>query len=180
MEDQKVIVIFIGMGCLVMLILALAIILFYQHYRSNLLKLEKEKHLMAFKAAVEAEEKQKEKIANNLHDEIIPLLLVIRQHLDRHIRNYDHQKIEKESLKTNSELIDQSIAEIKSIALDLIPKVLLTFGLIKGLEQRIRHMNNGGTYAVGIENKTTFSTEVPFTKSDQVNIYRICLELLNN
>jgi signal transduction histidine kinase len=180
MEDQKVIVIFIGMGCLMMLILALVIILFYQHYRSNLLKLEKEKHIMAFKAAVEAEEKQKERIANNLHDEVLPLLLVIRQSIDRHIRNYDRHKIEKESLKTNSELIDQSISEIKAITLDLIPKVLLSFGLIKGLEQYIRQMNSSGVHITELKNKTTFTSEVPFSKSDQVNIYRICLEILNN
>ena len=62
MENQNEILIFIGLGSLVMLILALVIILFSLNYRRKMLEKEKkiqlmeqEKRIEIFKAAVEAE-----------------------------------------------------------------------------------------------------------------------------
>ncbi len=187
MEQQTEIGIFIAIAWLAMLTLATIIIIFYQTYRTNILKkereiqrMEKERQIIAFKTSVEAEEKQKERIANNLHDEIIPLLTVINQNIERHVRDLKNNRLDAESFKMDSELVDQSISGVKAIALELIPKVMLTFGLMRGLESHIRKIDNSGVWAAQFENKSGFENEVPFTRNDQLNIYRLCLEILNN
>ena len=163
--------VFIWLTALAMFTLAAAIVIFHINYRANMLKLEKEKQILAFKAAIEAEENQKERIANNLHDEVIPLMIVIGQHADLP---------REDSNAVISELVSQSINSIRAIALDLIPKTLLNFGLIKALEQRARFLNSGSNSVVELENNTRFEQDAPFTKNEQVNIYRMCLEILNN
>lgn len=171
-------------------IITLSVIVFFlqQYYKTSVLKFEQEKEKLekekqiallnserekqriAFSAAVEAEEEQKARIANNLHDEIIHLLIAIKHRVD-----------ETPVFKTDiSKLLNQTISGIKSIALELIPKVLLKSGLIEALEQHAIILNSSKERVIELENDTTFEKDIPFTKSEQVNIYRICLEVLNN
>ena len=171
-------------------IITLSVVVFFlqQYYKASVLKFErekkrleqekqiaflnaeKEKQRIAFSAAVEAEEKQKARIANNLHDEIIHLLIAIK-----------HQVDETPMFSTDiSKLLNQTISGIKSIALELIPKVLLKSGLIEALEQHALILNNSKEKIIELENETTFNKKMPFSKNDEVSIYRICLEILNN
>lgn len=139
---------------------------------------EREKQIIAFKAAVEAEEKQKERTANNLHDEIIPLLTVLSRNIELHQRSLKTGELTNEELENDTKLIEKAINSIRSVALDLIPNVLLNFGLIKALEHYVRETNKGFA-AIELENSTSFKDSV-FDKRTQVNIYRLCMEVLNN
>lgn len=170
MEAEKIGFV-LGIAGLLMFGLAAAIVIFHINYRANMLKLEKEKQLLAFKAAVEAEERQREKVARNLHDEIIPLIAVIGMHVDLNKADKDG-KIRA--------LIEQTMAGIRAISLDLIPKTFLDFGLIKALEQYVSLLNVGETSVSQVVNETQYEFELPFSKNEQLTIYRLCLEILNN
>jgi signal transduction histidine kinase len=159
--------------------LVMVIIFFTLNYKAKINQVEKEKQLLAFKAAFEAEERQKERIANNLHDEIIPLLTALAQNQQQHKKNLDSKRLIVEDFKSDAEIIDQSIKGIKAIALDLIPTIFINFGLLKAIEHYIRKLNTQNTSAE-LENKTEFNGEMPFSKAEQINIYRLCLEIMNN
>lgn len=177
----------ITVGILITLFLAAVVIIFVVYYqRKMLLKealiqvMEQEKQIALFKASVEVEEQQKEKIARNLHDEINPLLVVLKLNLSRHRMSAQKNAFDPESLKKDSELLDKAIEGIRTTCHDLIPSFLLQFGLLKALEEYVRTAQQSESLTVEFENQVSIEDLEVFDKQDQLNIYRICLEILNN
>lgn len=171
MESPGEIEFFIRVAWFFMLALTMIIVVYIFNYRARILKLEKEKQIAVFRAAGDAEEKQKEYIANMIHDEIIHLLVAASQNLEEHtIENNKKVRV----------LVEQAVASLKSIAIDLIPKTLFNFGLINALEQHAVLLNTNEDCVIELENSSNFQKESPFTKSDEVTIYRMFLEILSN
>lgn len=177
----------ITLGILITLFLAAVVIIFVVHYqRKMLLKeahiqmMEQEKQINLFKASVEVEEQQKEKIARNLHDEINPLLVVLKLNLSRHRMAVQKNTFDPENLKKDSDLLDKAIEGIRTTCHDLIPSFLHQFGLLKALEEYVRTAQQTDDLNVEFESRLTLEDLEVFDKQDQLNIYRICLEILNN
>ena len=187
MQSQETIAVLIALGCLAMFALVIVIILFVVVYqRKMLLKeakiklIEQEKQLELFKASVEAEEQQKEKIARNLHDEINPLLAVLKFNLSRHRIEIQKNKFEPDSLVEDSAILDKAIEGIRTSCRDLIPSYLLQYGILGALETYVTHLQNIGTLQVEFDNQVPENSLDNFSKQDHLNTYRVCLEILNN
>lgn len=187
MQSQENIAILIALGCLAMFTLVGAIILFVAIYqRKILLKeakiqlLEQEKQIGLFKASVEAEEQQKEKIARNLHDEINPLLAALKFNLSRHRLELQKNKFEPDSLIADTQLLDKAIEGIRTTCLELIPSFLMQYGLVKSLEDYLMHLSHTDTLQVEFQNEVQPSDINLLDKQALLNTYRMCLELLNN
>jgi signal transduction histidine kinase len=187
MESQQKIMFLIVIGCVSMLLMAAIVVLFVSLYKRNMLQkeneiklMEQEKQLALFKASVEAEEQQKEKIARNLHDEINPLLAVLKFNLSKHRIEARKNQFEPDSLIADAALLDKAIDGIRTTCLDLIPTFLLQYGLLKSLEDYLTHVQQIGNVQVEFENEIGEEALAAFPKQDQLNTYRICLEILNN
>lgn len=149
--------------------------------KENLLQaVENRRQIELFSATTKAEESQKVKIASNLHDQILPILLINTRNLINYIADQEKQGLINENLNKTAESLAQLSDNIREIAHDLIPKLFTSFGLIKSIEVFIRDMNTSGESVADFRNNTTFSGELPFTQNDQLIIYRISLEILNN
>lgn len=188
MENQDItnIKLLITVGILITLFLSAVIIIFVVYYqrkallRENEIKLfEKEQQILFFKATIEAEEKQKEKIALNLHDSINPMLSVLKLNLSRHRIQIIKNKFNIEDLKNDAEIIDNVIDGIRATCFNLIPKFLLEYGLIKSLNRYIENINTPNNIN-GKFNNNLNTTEAPLSQQDQLSVYRICLEIINN
>ncbi len=187
MQSQENIAVLIAIGCLAMLVLVIAIIMFVAIYqRKILLKeakiqlIENQKHIEIFKASVQAEEQQKEKIARNLHDEINPLLTVLKLNLSRHRIQAQKNTFNPDNLKLDAEMIDKAIEGIRSTCLDLIPSFLFEFGFLKSIEDHIHSLRQTELSEMEFENRTDLKDVNVFDKQAQLAIYRMCLEILNN
>ena len=187
MESQQKIMFLIVIGCVSMLLMASIVVLFVSLYKRNMLQkeneiklIEQEKQLELFKASVEAEEQQKEKIARNLHDEINPLLAVLKFNLSRHRIEIQKNKFEPDSLVEDSAILDKAIEGIRTSCRDLIPSYLLQYGIVGALETYIMHLQNIGTIQVEFENRVPEDALEKFSKQDHLNTYRVCLEIINN
>jgi two-component system NarL family sensor kinase len=187
MQSQENIAVLITLGCLVMFAMVIVIILFVAIYqRKMLLKeahiklIEQQQQLSLIKASVEAEEQQKEKIARNLHDEINPLLTVLRNNLTQHRIDIRKDKFDPTGLVADTALIDKAIEGIRTTCLDLIPTFLLQHGLVKSLEDYLNHVQQMGDVEIEFESTVPENTLNQFEKQNQLNTYRICLEILNN
>lgn len=155
---------------LVIFALVATILIFFAKYKTNILKIEKEKQLALFKAVVDAEEEQKKKIAKNLHDEIMTSTTLLAQYIDN--KYIDDTRA--------TELIEQIMSGLQAISLDLIPKSLFNFGLVKAVEQYVRLLNREDAIDVEIEDNIKEQGTLQMNEQVQVNVYRICLEILNN
>lgn len=142
--------------------------------------MEQEKQIALFKASVEAEEQQKEKIARNLHDEINPILTVLKFNLSKHKIEINKNTFNPESINTDTQLLDKAIDGIRTTCLDLVPTFLLQYGLTKSLEAHVRDLNQSSANAISFNNNIEEQVISKILTQDQLTIYRICLEILNN
>src|ERR1700744_1376497 len=111
-------------GCFIMVFLAILIIVFFINYQRKmslhthkLQMLEAEKQLELFKATVEIQDREREKIAKDLHDDIGPFLTVLKMNYYKHQKKANDEL--KELLKSDMELIDTSIEGIRRACSDL-------------------------------------------------------------
>jgi len=168
----------------VVFIIALGVVLMNQHFQKNLYrqKLEKEelrnlqqKELLG--ASILAQENERKRIAQDIHDELGALLSISRMHLV----NLETKELETDKIKPALEnirtLIEKSLTSMRRISHELMPPQLEDFGLIKTLEAVATHANNTDGISIKIE------TAEPFPELNwpvKLGLYRICMELINN
>lgn len=165
----------LGIACLI-----LGMIIFIVIHDKKMIAVEQQKQIEIFKAAGEAEEKEKEKIARNLHDQIVAKLSATTRNFDKKISDLALLGIDTISLERDIKSMNEIIVEIRGISHDLVPGTLLQFGLIKALAYHIEAIGNIGDSWINFEDNSKYGEKIPFSTQDQLNIYRICLEILNN
>lgn len=170
-----------------MFTLVVLIILFYYHHHHKILikekqneQLQREKQLAFFKAAVDSEERLKEKIANDLHDGVIPIIAQVSRNLHQFSADLEKNQLKSEQLLSAAWLIDDSVNTLRGVAQNLVPHTLLNFGIIKALQQVVVNMNSNPDCRTEVLDNTNINNQLPFSHNDQLNIYRVCLELINN
>lgn len=187
MESQIEVSKFMLIGLMALLSPAAVIFAFLKVYKKNLLEKETKireieylKQIESFKIANESEEREREKIARNLHDEIIPTLSSTLRSVEVNILDFEKGNGSIDKLKNDALEMNRSIVRIRSISHDLAPPELLKFGVFTALKHCIKRIEDGGNYQTDFEDKTEFAEKPPFTISEQMNIYRLCLEIINN
>lgn len=187
MQTQENIALLIAFGCLIMFLLIIVIIMFVAIYQrkmslkeARIQMMEQEKQIALFRAATEAEEQQKEKIAHNLHDEINPLLALLKLNLSRHRIHIEKNTFKAESFNQDTEILNKAIEGIRTTCHDLVPTFLMQYGLITSLESHTRQLQDSNNISAQFENSLEEKDLAGFEKKDQLHIYRICMEILNN
>ena len=123
-----------------------------------------------------AEEKERRRIAENLHDSLgqtlsliyIKLSSIMNEKLDHHLQQTLHE---------TSELLKNAITESRILTYDLSPPVLYELGLIPAFQWKLEQI--GEKFKI----KTVLISEfnkIDIKKEFKILIYRIVAELLNN
>jgi len=130
-------------------------------------------------AMLKGQEKERHRLAKEIHDGIGPLMSTIKLNLDS-IKNDLHDDIQQNTmLKFNAiqDLIKDVSEDIRSISHALMPSALNDFGLRSTLENLIQKINQSETvkasfYFSGSEDRLYIHTEIA--------LYRMAQELINN
>ncbi len=77
-------------------------------------------------------------------------------------------------------MIEKISEGLTAASYELVPSFMMRYGLLSSLEDYIRGLNGGDTVKAGFKTNYTKAEDLPFTKSEQLNIYRMCLEIINN
>ena len=128
-----------------------------------------------FKKLITVQENERKRIAADLHDNIGPLLAALKINFRRLIHAKDAD-VQYELVAKTESIIDDSIAEIRNVAHNLMPKGLSANGLINTLTE----------YFDGIQQ--LYSKVIVFNHHIhavlnpdlQINVYRIICELVLN
>ncbi len=186
MKNQESLIISIVLGCLVMFSLILIIILFIVKYQRKMLlkekqikQIEQEKQVQLFKAIVDAEEKQKERIAHNLHDTINPMLGLLKLNLSKHKIDFSKDKFNVDDFKKDASIIDEITENIRLISKELTSSYINNQGLIGSIERYVSIIAESKTLTVKFNNKIN-DCDFKLNRNDQANTFRIFLELINN
>lgn len=162
--------------------LLVAFILFYvilhqkkvNQYNLQLKEQELQKQNALIIALTEGEEKERKRLAEELHDGIGAKLSGLKMSLE-YLSELDHT--DKELLNKVSIGVSESINELREISQNLKPSNLFSKGLNQTLTEFVEHLNNKSTcdYSLYIDNiDKVISQEMQFL------MYRIISELLHN
>lgn len=122
----------------------------------------------------EGEQKERIRIARDLHDSIGQMLSVVKMNLS----NLSTPDQYGNKLDNTVELVDKTITEVRHISHNLIPEEL-NFGLFAALEDMAEKINHAGNTKVVLSIPDD-ALIYQFEKSNELSIYRIVQEALSN
>ncbi len=147
-----------------------------QQHRIN--ELETEKKLMATEAVLKGEEQERTRLAKDLHDGLGGMLSGIKYSLNTMKGNLIMTPENAQGFERSIDMLDSSIKEMRRVAHNMMPEVLLRYGLDAALKDYTTEINNSGIIKIiyqsmGIEKKG-------LEQSSLLALYRIVQELISN
>lgn len=158
-ENFKKIVFFSSLA----LVLAFGLILLYRNQRY--LKSNKELQEKFSQKLLVSQEIERKRISKDLHDGLGQRLLLIKNKI---VANGDND---------TKKMVDDAIDEVRTISRDLHPFQLQEMGITKAIEYTLTQIDENTTLFISSE---IDNIDNLFTKEQEVNIYRIVQETLNN
>ena len=152
------------------LIIVLTFIYSYIRHQKRLIKLQKE----LLTAETQTLEKERKRMARDLHDDMGPLLTAVVCNLDA------LNPIKHDEILVLDKAVDQlniAIKEIRNISHNLSPAILEREGMVEAIANLANRLDNPGKINV------LFSSDIDafsMDKDQELNIYRIVEEVLNN
>ena len=149
-------------------IIAYFIISLIRHQRKTL-ELTKRNIL----AEITGLEKERGRIAADLHDEVGPMLSAIKMKINSF--ELIHEDDQEQVVKT-SHHIDDLIKRMREISFDLMPNTLLRKGLVEALSEYVENINSSSTVKI----EYIFDCNLKLPEEVSVNIYRMLQEVVQN
>jgi two-component system, NarL family, sensor kinase len=138
---------------------------------------QQRRNLQSHKEKIQAEitmlENERRRIANDLHDELGPILSAVKLHINS-LETTDPHDIKL--IEKSSRYIDDIIKKLREISNNLMPNTLIRKGLVFGIEEFVSAINTMKAL------KIQFSCNEPVAlgKEKEINIYRIVQEVVHN
>jgi len=142
---------------------------------AEVLLLKQEQQNKIFSAMIEGQEKERKRLAIDLHDGLGGRLSGISMNLSKLDKDEPKQYPKKQLQKVIKDLND-SLTELRSIARNMMPETLVKFGLQAALKDYCSSMT-------GTDTKVTlqfYGTDQGIELNQQVTMYRVIQELINN
>ncbi|MBO9620852.1 MAG: sensor histidine kinase [Niabella sp.] len=144
------------------------------NFQQQLKEMEQRQQIVVTEALLEGEERERRRIARDLHDGLGGLLAGIKMKLSSHSRNAAIK--DQAALEQITGQLDNSVAELRRIARNMMPESLIRFGLQTALKELCESM-----LSQDIEiNFIALDLNDQMDLSKQVVIYRIIQEALAN
>ena len=169
-------------GAVTLLIISLLLINNHKNkqklQRQRIAELEKEKQLTATEAVLKGEEKERTRLAKDLHDGLGGMLSGIKYSFQTMKGNLVMTPDNLQAFERSMDMLDSSIKEMRRVAHNMMPEALVKFGLDTALKDFCNDINQSGALeinyqSIGIENHGVDQTMA-------IAIYRIVQELINN
>ncbi|MDB2607066.1 sensor histidine kinase [Zobellia sp.] len=144
-----------------------------QEKEVSLLKQKQENEV--FSAMIEGQEKERKRLAIDLHDGLGGRLSGISMNLSK-LDKDEPKEYPKAQLNKVMKDLDDSLTELRSIARNMMPETLVKFGLQAALKDYCSSMTGNDT-------KVTlqfYGSEKGVSLNQQVTMYRVIQELINN
>ncbi|RZJ55690.1 MAG: histidine kinase [Flavobacterium sp.] len=173
-NDEKVV-------SLLIILVVMLMVLFYFYYQNNELKRKNKQKSVQQKiqfniinSSIDGQENERKKIALFLHDNINSLLSSVGLHLNTFsaINN-----IESDEIRKAKEILEEAHDRLRDMSHELIPTLLVRFGLIYALEDLCEKNSNTN---IDFEFSSSVSTDKRYNEKFEMKIYFIVSELFSN
>ena len=130
------------------------------------------------KAIIEAEEKERRRIAQDLHDGIGQLLSAAKLNLSNLDSNIPNQTVEQKSAMQNAlSLVDDSVKEVRAVSHNMMPNTLIKLGLASAVREFITKLGNAPTLKAELE---IVGLDARLDNQIETVLYRVIQEIINN
>ncbi|GAB5522227.1 MAG: hypothetical protein Roseis2KO_00990 [Roseivirga sp.] len=169
-------------GMLGMFLLGFAVVAFFIVYQRRLLKQQEanqqikedyQKNLL--RASIDSQEKERQRIAEALHDEVGALITTSKLHIGQIKPDTPEAKLQ-ERLSSATEILTETLQSVRQISLNLKPPVLEALGLVAAIRSLIQKINNSGQVEITCHGPD----ELMIPAEESLGCYRIVQELLQN
>ncbi len=137
----------------------------------EILTLKREHQVQTLESLMEGEEKERFRIAKELHDGVNGDLSAIKFKLSSLL------EMNNTVIKEAVSMIDKSCQQVRAISHNLVPPSLQDFNLIEALEEYCTNMNAIHSPEISFQR---LGDAIVLTKKQEANIFRIVQELVNN
>jgi PAS domain S-box-containing protein len=132
----------------------------------------------AISAIIEGEERERQRIAKELHDGLGQYLSASNMNLKSVYEDLPDIPAELSNVfKTGLDFLNHAISETRSISQNLLPKAIQDYGLELAAESLINHLRNNSSIQFYFYKNVN---GMPIPDKVQINLYRILQEGLNN
>lgn len=133
---------------------------------------------LAIKSVVEGEERERHRIANELHDGLGQYLSAANMHLSSVLSDTGKlSERDEKSFETGLQMLQHAISETRSISHNLLPKSIQDYGLKLAVESLLNELSSSQDIDFHLFQKYD-DRDVP--PNIQINVYRIIQEAINN
>ncbi|MFT3846966.1 MAG: sensor histidine kinase [Lacibacter sp.] len=163
-----------------LLSLLVAFLLYNQYKWKQQAKLQAEiteQQQLAAKSVLEAEEKERSRIAKDLHDGVGQMMSAARMNLSSFYNNITlNDNSQQKSLYDIIQLVDDSCKEVRAVSHSMMPAALLTKGLPQAVDEMLSKINSNKL-------KVSFHSEGFADRLDsniETILFRVIQECVNN
>jgi two-component system, NarL family, sensor kinase len=131
-----------------------------------------------FDTALEAQERERKRIASDLHDSVGQMLSLVKLNISELNDSICAKSLEfQELLDRSQKIIDDACTEVRSISHNLMPGSLINLGLISASRDLIRTLNKSTNINVSLNTELNGKR---FEEKLEIAFFRILQELINN
>jgi signal transduction histidine kinase len=124
-------------------------------------------------AEINAIDKERTRMAQDLHDELGPALTVIKFEVDSAEAVSEE---DRELLRKASRQLDEAVNKVREIARNMIPSSLVRKGLQAALQEIVQQTNDHTSLHVSF----SYDVSQPINQDLSINIYRMMQEVIQN
>ena len=169
------------LSALVVTVLVAALLFFRARHKKRLHQREvkairQEKEIQLLQAVMQGEEKERSRIAKDLHDGVAGMLAAVKMHFNS-IALHVGDVLQAEGYQQGIRLLDEASQEVRKTSHNLMPEVLLQHGLDEAIRRYCNNVTNSSKLLVQYD---CIGEMDRFFDSFELSVYRIVQELLNN
>lgn len=147
-------------------------------HRQKIIEHEQKRRLEVNRAWIEGEERERERLAGELHDQVGSMLSTVKLHLQAlEVRVDQLTEDTSEQFKFTNDLLDEACRTVRNLSHEVSSGIVSRYGLATALEEL---KDNTASVVPFDLNLFIFGLEERLSKEVALNLYRIIQELLNN
>jgi signal transduction histidine kinase len=174
---------YIWFAGIVVIVLAIILILLRKNYLNtqrlhaqHVKQMEQQQQVASLQAMINGQEAERTRIARDLHDGLGGLFSTMKMYMST--LQHDEPALQRQELFQKSySLIDSTAEEVRRIAHNMMPEVLMKLGLVNALQDLCRDVSAGRLLSVSLE---VHGMEKRLAPATEIMLFRIVQELLNN